>query len=179
MMRYPVLQLALFVLLLSLDSSTARKMSRGAVVPYCRRTTYPGICKSTTRGFGRGHRGGLNAEAMLKMHLGAISHQSELASRTTRNLMRRARPGTQAVLKHCAALYRNKGDMVGVSLRELHSKDEQTKQMVRIMLQMVRQSAQECDLQFQQSRISNPLAGFNRSILMLAVNSNDLTNMMT
>jgi pectinesterase inhibitor-like protein len=181
-MRRPVLQLALFVLLsyVSLPSSAARKvMSSGGLASFCSHTTYPGICTSAMKPFAGEHRGGLDAEALLKMHLGAISHRSESASREAKKLMRNAKPGARGKLKHCAALYRTKWDMVGVTMRELHSKDEQTKQMVRIMLQLLRQSAQECDLQFQQSRMSNPLARFNRSIFKLATNSDDLTNMMT
>lgn len=175
-----VLQLALFVLLSFPIASLARghsapRKSR-AINPFCRHTTYPFLCASATGAFIGGHRRP-NAEAVLKMHLGAISHRSESASRKAQQLMRRAKPGTFVLLKHCDDLYRAKWDMVGTALRELHARDEQTKQMVHIMTQLLRQSAEECDLSFQQSRIKNPLSRYNRSIVKLAVNCDDLNNM--
>lgn len=174
-MKKSVLQLALFLLL----SQPLLSLAHGFSSSYCKHTTYPQICLSAMNAFRATHVANLNAEAVLKMHLGAISHRSVSASRTAKKLMRRAKPSTRVALKHCAELYRGKIDMVGESLRELHSKDSQTKQMLRIMVQMLRQSAQECDLQFQHSGISNPLIRFNRSIFKLAINCNDLNNMMT
>ena len=85
----------------------------------CKKTTYPQLCNSVARALKASRRGGLSAEAVLKMHLGAITHRSESAKRVALKLMRRARPRVQSALKHCAALYRVKWDMVGVSLRDV------------------------------------------------------------
>jgi pectinesterase inhibitor-like protein len=178
-------QLTLFVLLsyqlLSLATGFGfTTSSHGSqVTSFCGQTHDPRLCMAATKRFSTSYPAAINAQAVLRMHLGAISKRCFSAKKRALRLAQRGRGPSMAALKSCAGLYSNAVDLIGVSMRALNANDGQTAQMVQIMLQEVRQSAQECDMKFQRPGVSNPLAHASGSIVKMTVNADDLNNMMT
>lgn len=168
-------QLALFLLLsyqfLSLVSATP-------IVNFCGQTHDPRLCTNVINTFSGAFPSAINAQAMLRMHLDAISKRCVSAKTRALRLANRAGRNTKTSLKTCAELYNNAVDLIGVSMRALNANDAQTGQMVQIMLQEIRQSAQQCDVQFQRPGLSNPLSHVSGSIVKMTVNANDLNNLM-
>lgn len=178
-------QLALFVLLsyqlLSLAAGFGFTMSRqgSQVTSFCGQTHDPKLCMAATMHFSGSYPAAIDSQAMLRMHLGAISKRCVSAKKRALRLAQSAGVASTGVaLKNCAGLYSNAVDLIGVSMRALNANDGQTRQMVQIMLQEIRQSAQQCDMQFPRPGVPNPLAHASGSIVKMTVNADDLNNMM-
>ncbi|KAF3340525.1 Plant invertase/pectin methylesterase inhibitor [Carex littledalei] len=168
-------QFALFLLLsyqlLSLVSATP-------IANFCGKTHDPRLCMNAINTFSGAYPATINAQAMLRMHLSAISKRCVSAKTRALRMAKGAGSSTRMSLKTCAELYNNAVDLIGVSMRALNANDGQTGQMVQIMLQEIRQSAQQCDVQFQRPGLSNPLSHVSGSIVKMTVNADDLNNLM-
>ncbi|KAJ4775914.1 Pectinesterase inhibitor domain containing protein [Rhynchospora pubera] len=176
-------QLALFLLLsfpiLSLAARGGYGSSRraSAATSHCARTRDPRLCVAATQRV-RNVPASNNIEGVLRSNLVAISNRCTSAKKQALGLLRRSPPKTRAALKDCADLYANAVDLIGVSTRALNDNDGQTGQMVKIMLQQIKQSAEQCNAQFARPGTPNPLARLNGSLIMMTNNANDLNNAM-
>ncbi|KAJ3691865.1 hypothetical protein LUZ61_000043 [Rhynchospora tenuis] len=176
-------QLALFLLLSFPVLSFARggfgSSRRGsAAASYCAMTRDPRLCMAATERV-RNFPAGKNIEGVLRSNLVAISNRCMSAKKRALGLMRRSGPKIRASLKDCADLYANAVDLIGVSNRSLNQNDGQTGVMVKIMLQQIKQSAQQCNAQFDRPGSPNPLAHLNGSLIKMTDNADDLNNAMS
>ncbi|KAJ3676066.1 hypothetical protein LUZ60_003478 [Juncus effusus] len=170
-------QIVLYLLLSYPIWSLAGSPANPAVSSVCSRTHDPKLCTSSSSKYA-GSYPVINANAVLQMHLRAISKRASAAQGKAVKFASTSPPNVSSALRACGHLYSNIIDLIGVCLRAIGANDAQTKSMVQINVMQVRQSIQQCDMSFQMMKMKNPMARFDNSLMKMSVNCDDLNNMM-